>query len=99
MSDTIYWDNTPITDQEVTIKLSEYSELRRQNFIANVVMQYLYNNCNLDYDGKKLRFYTGGLEDVIEAVDKPNYNAVLAIKQEKQKEREDEREENRSKEE
>lgn len=86
-------------EPEITIKLSEYSELQKQNFIANVVMQYLYNNCNLDYDGKKLRFYTGGLDDVIEAVDKSNYDTVLAMKQEEKRERENEREENRSEEE
>lgn len=86
-------------EPEITIKLSEYSELQKQNFIANVVMQWLYNHCKL-YNNK-LDFSSYGLEDILEAVDKPNYDTVLAIKQDelKQKEREDEREENRSKEE
>lgn len=86
-------------EPEITIKLSEYSELQKQNFIANVVMQYLYNNCELNYDGTKLRFSTSGLDDVMEAVDKPNYDTVLTMKQEEKRERENEREENRSKEE
>lgn len=92
-------------EPEITIKLSEYSELQKQNFIANVVMQYLYNNCELNYDDTKLRFSTSGLDDVMEAVDKPNYDncelnyTVLAMKQEEKRERENEREENRSEEE
>lgn len=96
MSDTSYMDNTPITDQEITIKLSEYSELQKQNFIANVVMQWLYNHCDIKYNIYELHFDTYGLNEVLAAVDKPYYDKVLEIKQ---KEREDGREENRSKEE
>lgn len=86
-------------DPEITIKLSEYSKLQKQNFIANVVMQYIYNNCRLYYDNSKLRFDNDGLNEVLAAVDKEYYDKVLAIKRDEQKEREDEREENRSEEE
>lgn len=66
---------------EVTIKLSEYLEINKKNFIANTVMQYLYNNCKLNYDKNGLDFNSYGIENVLAAVDKEYYDKVLEIKQ------------------
>ena len=69
-----------IDDPIIELSKSEYDEMKKQNFIANALMQWLYANSELSAHKEELSFNTYYLPEILSCIDRGNYLEVLAQK-------------------
>nr|DAO53815.1 MAG TPA: hypothetical protein [Caudoviricetes sp.] len=74
-------------DSIIELPKSEYDAMQKQNFIANALMQWLYDNSSLSSVGDFLIFDTLYLSNVLQVIDRDSYFHILAIKQIEEEER------------
>ena len=69
-----------IDDPIIELSKSEYDAMKKQNFIANALMQWLYVNSELSPHKEELSFTTYYLSEILSCIDRDNYLEVLAQK-------------------
>lgn len=74
-------------DSIIKLSKSEYDKLKKDNFIANAVMQYLYDNSSLSTVRNDLVFDTMYLSNLLQAVDTEYYFYTLAEKRKEEEEK------------
>ena len=67
-------------DTIIELPKSEYDAMQKQNFIANALMQWLYDNSSLSSVRDELVFNTLYLSNVLQVIDRDSYFHILAIK-------------------
>lgn len=64
----------------VTVELSEYSEMIKENFLAKKILEVLYSKSILDTEKTALIFDGYEIKKALELLDTENYNRVLEAK-------------------
>lgn len=72
----------------VTLPRSEYDRFLKKEFIANKVMQFLYDNCRKSSYDDELTFNTVYLSDLLKTLDTEHYKYMLEIKRKEAEENE-----------
>lgn len=67
-------------NETVTLSRAEYDRLKKNEYVANKVMQYLYDNSQKSNYSNELVFYTSDLADVLQILDTEYYLYALDLR-------------------
>lgn len=67
-------------NETVTLSRAEYDRLKKNEYVANKLMQYLYDNSQKASYSNELVFYTSNLADVLQILDTEYYLYALDLR-------------------
>ena len=67
-------------NETVTLSRAEYDRLKKNEYVANKVMQYLYDNSQKSSYSNELVIYTSDLADVLQILDTEYYLYTLDLR-------------------
>lgn len=68
-------------EQTITITIDEYKELILKGNHFDIVLDTIYDNAMLNYNGKELTFETETVRNILKVLDYEMYQKVLKEKQ------------------